>query len=105
MKAIIFAGGAGTRLWPLSRKKSPKQFEKVIGEKSTIQLAVERLLPEFAWEDIYIATSSQYLPIVKEQLPLIKATNLIGEPETKDVGPAVGLAMSQLYTRHKDTPI
>ena len=52
MKAVIFAGGAGTRLWPLSRKKSPKQFEKIVGEKSTLQLAVDRLLPEFFYLSI-----------------------------------------------------
>jgi mannose-1-phosphate guanylyltransferase len=57
MKAVIFAGGVGTRLWPLSRKKSPKQFEKIIGDKSTLQLSIEVLLPEFKPEDIYIATS------------------------------------------------
>ena len=52
MKAIIFAGGVGTRLWPLSRKKSPKQFEKIVGNKSTLQLAAERLAPDFSWKDI-----------------------------------------------------
>ena len=57
MKAIIFAGGVGTRLWPLSRKSSPKQFEKVIGNKSTLELSIERLVPDFAWEDIYISTN------------------------------------------------
>lgn len=105
MKAIIFAGGVGTRLWPLSRQKSPKQFEKVIGDKSTIQLAVERLLPDFAWKDIYIATSRQYLPIVKKQLPEIVSKNLIGEPTTRDVGPAVGLATALLVDKYKDTPV
>ena len=53
MKAVIFACGVGNRLWPLSRKKSPKQFEKVVGDKSTLQLAAERLLPEFDPSDIY----------------------------------------------------
>jgi len=61
MKAIIFAGGAGTRLWPLSRRNSPKQFEKVIGNKSTLQLAAERLLPDIEWKDIYISTSDRYV--------------------------------------------
>lgn len=105
MKAIIFAGGVGTRLWPLSRKSSPKQFEKVIGDKSTMQLAVERLLPDFSWKDIYIATSRQYLPIVNNQLPKINTHNLIGEPETKDVGPAVGVAMALLMKEYRDTPV
>ena len=46
MKAVIFAGGSGTRMWPVSRKASPKQFETLIGDKSTLQLAVDRLRPE-----------------------------------------------------------
>lgn len=96
MKAIIFAGGVGTRLWPLSRRRSPKQFEKVIGDKSTLQLAIERLTPDFSWEDIYIATGEQYIPIVREQLPQLLSSHIIAEPETRDVGPAVGLASAVL---------
>lgn len=53
MKIIIFAGGVGTRLWPLSRKNSPKQFEKIIGDKSTLQQTIDRLSPEFSLK-IYI---------------------------------------------------
>ncbi|MBI2617069.1 mannose-1-phosphate guanylyltransferase [Candidatus Gottesmanbacteria bacterium] len=105
MKAIIFAGGVGTRLWPLSRRRSPKQFEKVIGEKSTLQLAVERLLPDFAWDDIYIATSSQYEKIVAEQLPKLTSSHIICEPESRDVGPAVGLVSAVLTKIHPREPI
>ncbi len=54
MKAVIFAGGVGTRLWPLSRKNTPKQFEKVIGDKSTLQLAFDRISPIINSEDTYI---------------------------------------------------
>lgn len=93
MKAIIFAGGSGMRLWPLSRKKSPKQFEKIIGNKSTLQLAVERLIPDFNYSDIYISTNSLYADIVKKQLPKIPDTNFLFEPEKKDVAPAIALAM------------
>jgi len=93
MKAIIFAGGAGTRLWPLSRKNSPKQFEEIIGNKSTIQLTVERLVPDFSYSDIYISTNSLYKNIIRKQLPKIPEQNLILEPEKKDVGPALALAM------------
>ena len=64
MKVVIFAGGVGTRLWPLSRKNTPKQFGKLIGEQSTLQQAVERLSPEFSPEDIYIATGKRYEDIV-----------------------------------------
>lgn len=96
MRAIIFAGGVGTRLWPMSRKKSPKQFEKVIGEKSTLQLTVERLLPEFKAEDIYISTGLAYVDMVHDQLTFIPKENIIGEPVKRDVGPAVAYAISYI---------
>jgi len=105
MKAIIFAGGVGTRLWPLSRKSSPKQFEKVIGDKSTLQLAVERLLPDFGWKDIYIATGIRYVSTIASQLPKIPKENIIGEPEARDVGPAVGLMTAILEKTMPDEPI
>lgn len=91
MKCIIFAGGNGTRLWPLSRKSSPKQFEQIIGSKSTLQRAVERLQPDFSVEDCYVATSNNFVPLVHEQLSQIPVANIIGEPAMRDVGPAVGL--------------
>jgi mannose-1-phosphate guanylyltransferase len=105
MKIVVFAGGVGTRLWPLSRKNSPKQFEKILGDKSTLQLAVGRLRPDFAFEDIYIATGKKYERIVRAQLPKIPAQNFILEPAVRDVGPAVGMAMSVIGKRHPDSPV
>lgn len=105
MKAIVFAGGAGTRLWPLSRKKSPKQFEKIVGDKSTLQLAVDRLLPEFSPEDIYISTNVNYRSTVEKQLPDIPKKNFIFEPEKKDVGPALALASGIFARLAPDEPI
>src|SRR3989344_253666 len=101
MKAVIFAGGVGTRLWPLSRKKSPKQFEQIVGNSSTLQLSVERLTSSFAPEQIYISTGMPYVNMVSDQLPDIPKDNIIGEPEMRDVGPAVGLVAAIL---HKDSP-
>ena len=105
MKAIIFAGGVGTRLWPLSRKKSPKQFEKIISEKSTLQLAVNRLRPDFGWSDIYISTGKNYLELVQSQLSKTPPKNVIGEPVMRDVGPAVGLITSILMRSSPDEPM
>jgi mannose-1-phosphate guanylyltransferase len=101
MKAVIFAGGVGTRLWPLSRKKSPKQFEKIVGDKSTLQLAAERLQPDFAWKDLYISTGQKYTELVSNQLPKLPANHIIGEPVMRDVGPAVGLITALL---NQDSP-
>jgi len=105
MKIVVFAGGVGTRLWPLSRKNSPKQFEKILGDKSTLQLAVDRLRPDFAFEDTYVATGRKYEKIVRAQLPQIPAKNFIFEPAVRDVGPAVGMAMSIIGKDHPNTPI
>jgi len=105
MKAVIFAGGTGTRLWPLSRKKSPKQFEKIIGEKSTLQLAVERLTPDFSYKDIYISTNFLYREMIQNQLPKIPKENYFFEPEKKDVGPAIALVMGILNQKYPNEPV
>lgn len=98
MKIVVFAGGVGSRLWPLSRKNTPKQFEKILGDKSTLQLAVDRLQPDFPWEDIFISTGKSYVDIVREQLSNLPKENVIGEPMMRDVGPAVAL-MTGILTK------
>lgn len=105
MKAVIFAGGVGTRMWPLSRTQTPKQFEKMVDSKSTLQLTVERIRPDFDWEDIYVSTGEKYLPLVKKQLPQIPSKNLIGEPEMRDVAPAVGYLSSIIAKNWPDSPM
>ncbi len=96
MKIVIFAGGSGRRLWPISRQKSPKQFEPIIGEKSTLQLAVERVLPQYGADNIFISTNRRYVEMVREQLPALPPQNIIGEPTRRDLAAAVGLAIAHL---------
>lgn len=105
MKIVIFAGGVGTRLWPLSRKNSPKQFGKVFGDKSTLQQTIDRLTDEFAPSDIFIATGQKYEDIVYEQLSEIPRENFIFEPAMRDVGPAIGMVASILEKRFPDEPV
>lgn len=105
MKIVIFAGGVGTRLWPLSRKNSPKQFEKIFGEKSTLQETIDRLLPTFSPSDIYIATGLRYEKLVREQLTQLPHENFIFEPEMRDVGPAIGLVATLLAKQFPDEPV
>lgn len=104
MKAVIFAGGVGTRLWPLSRKNTPKQFEKIVGDKSMLQIAVSKLFPLFKWEDIYVSTGIDYEDLVSEQLPELPKENILVEPEMRDVGPAVGLVTSIFAKRFPNEP-
>lgn len=105
MKIVVFAGGVGTRLWPLSRKNTPKQFEKVVDDKSMLQVSVSKLFPDFAWSDIYISTNKQYEEILKKQFPEIPVENLIFEPAMRDVGPAVGLVMANFINKFPDEPV
>lgn len=104
MKVVIFAGGVGTRLWPLSRQNTPKQFGKIIGNKSTLQLAYERVSPIFKSSDIYVSSGIRYKDIIRKQLPKIPEENLIFEPEMRDVGAAVGLVAAILDRVASDEP-
>jgi len=105
MKIVIFAGGTGTRLWPLSRKKSPKQFEKIVDDYSTLQLTVSRCLLRFSEKDIFISTNVKYKEIIEEQLPQIPKSNFIFEPEKKDVGPAIALVCGIINKRFPKEPL
>lgn len=96
MKVVIFAGGSGRRLWPISLKSSPKQFEPIIGDKSTLQLAVDRVLLLVGEANVFVSTNVQYIPLVTAQLPMLSPRQFIGEPTRRDLAAAVGLAVCHL---------
>ncbi len=105
MKAVIFAGGAGTRLWPLSRKRSPKQFEKIIDGKSTLQIMADLVRSIAKPEEIYVSTSHLYTSSVKKQLPKLPSKNIIAEPLRKDTGPAVAFVAAVLAESGAEEPM
>ncbi len=86
----IMAGGIGSRFWPMSRTTFPKQFLDILNTgKTLIQQTYDRykkLVPE---ENIFIITSAEYIPIVKEQLPHVADENILGEPSRKNTAPCV----------------
>lgn len=91
MKIVILAGGAGSRLWPMSSKQKPKQFQKLVSDKTMLQETFERV--SFVKpEDIYVSTNAEYAHFVREELPTLPAENLILEPSMQDTGPCIGLA-------------
>lgn len=95
MLFLIFAGGAGTRLWPLSRKNSPKQFSPLHGDKSTVQMAFERI-QTFGSDQIFLSTNAAYVPIIREQLPELNPDHIFSEPARRDLAAAVGLSLLRL---------
>jgi mannose-1-phosphate guanylyltransferase len=96
---IIMAGGRGERFWPLSREKMPKQLLALLGKKSFLQEAVERVLPLVAAKNIFIITNEAQLPEVRKQLPKIPKANLIAEPVGRDTCAAVTLGAALVGAR------
>lgn len=104
-KALIFCGGVGTRLWPMSRKSHPKQFQPLVGTKSMFEVTVNRVMKGFSPENIFIATGAEYLDFIKKQAPLIPLENIIAEPVRRDTMGAVGLATKIISERYPDAII
>lgn len=101
--ALIMAGGRGERFWPRSRKNLPKQFLSLTDDgKTMIQLTVDRILPLVKAEDIYIATNKDYLSLVKEQLPVIPAENILCEPASRNTAPCIGLGAVHISKKYAD---
>ncbi len=96
MKVLILAGGRGTRLWPLSRRHKPKQFQKLISDKTMLRETAERLLPKFSWEDIFISTNKEYSKEVKKEFPELSKDNIIAEPVSRERVAALALFMAKL---------
>lgn len=95
MKAVILAGGTGTRLWPMSRDLKPKQFHSFVGRATMLQQTFERL-SFLQKSDIFVATNIQYQDLVKKQLPGLARQNLIIEPAMRDTGPCICFAAHRL---------
>jgi len=99
---VIMAGGAGLRLWPLSRGDKPKQLLSVVRGKSLLQLSYERLRGILPADRIYVCTASRHAQQVRENLPELPAANLLGEPMGRDTANAVGFSAAVIQKRDKD---
>lgn len=86
----IMAGGIGSRFWPMSRTARPKQFLDMLNTgKTLIQETFDRFVDFIPKENIFIITSEEYIPIVKEQLPKVLHENILGEPSRKNTAPCI----------------
>jgi mannose-1-phosphate guanylyltransferase len=98
----IMAGGAGTRFWPLSTEEKPKQFQRLLGNRSLLEESYLRARALAPAERIMVLTAETYLPLVREQLPELSAENVVGEPMRRDTAAAVALSALLCDTRFGD---
>lgn len=98
--AVIMAGGGGTRLWPVSRKKTPKQMLRIVGHQSLFQLAVGRLSGLFPPDRIIVVTLAEQADALHAECPELPLENYLIEPAPRGTASVVGLAAS--YIKFKD---
>ncbi|RXR26292.1 mannose-1-phosphate guanylyltransferase [Oerskovia turbata] len=104
--AVIPAGGAGTRLWPLSRRGNPKFLLDLTGAgRSLLQATVDRLAPLAGQDGIVLVTGRQHVASARTQLPGLRDDAVLAEPSPRDSMAAIGLAAAVLEHRHGDVVI
>src|SRR3989337_2257888 len=90
--ALILAGGGGTRLWPKSRNKTPKQFLKLFNNQTLMQITFARFMEILPKERIFCVTvSDEYKKEILKEIPGFVKENIIVEPQRRETGPAHGI--------------
>ena len=100
--AVIMAGGVGTRFWPRSRERSPKQLLEIIGKGTMIQNTVKRIQPLVPPQNVFVVTNRVQRAAVIKQLPQVPQENILEEPVGRNTAPCIGLAAMHVRRRIPD---
>lgn len=95
--ALVLSGGAGTRLWPRSRRARPKQFLDLTGEGTLLKQTVRRVSDLVPLERVFFVAPPEHVALIHEQLPDLAADHVVVEPYPRGNAAAVGLAMAALH--------
>ena len=96
LHALILAGGSGTRFWPLSRRRRPKQLLALDGEDSLLRATVRRLAPVVAARSIWVCTTRDLAGAVRRELPEVPPEQVLIEPEGRNTAPAIGWSVRSM---------
>jgi mannose-1-phosphate guanylyltransferase len=103
--AVIMAGGIGSRFWPLSRRRSPKQFLPIISEKSMIEETALRLNPDIPGDCIFTIANREQTETIARLLPDVPRSNLLVEPEGKNTAPSLILATALVFLQNPEAVV
>lgn len=96
--AVILAGGRGTRFWPRSRMRTPKQLLNIVGELTMLQQTAARLSPLFKLSQFFVVTNGEQATEVRKQLSRVPRAQVLAEPVGRNTAAAIGLAA--IHIRH-----
>ena len=96
--ALIMAGGIGSRFWPQSTEEMPKQFLKLLGDKTMIRMTYDRINKLIPAENVFIITNDRYVEKIKNEIPELPDINIITEPCSKNTAPCI--LLSSLYIKN-----
>ena len=100
---IIMAGGGGTRFWPLSRKKTPKQFLNLSGKDCMVNEAIDRLAQIVKYEDIFVVTNQSQADMMQEVTDgRISKTHILSEPAARNTAACIGYAAIEIISKYGD---
>ena len=99
---VLLAGGRGTRFWPRSRMRTPKQLLNIAGEETMLRQTVSRLAPLFAPRNFWAVTNTEQAAAVRSELRGIPASHILAEPVGRNTAAAIGLAAIHLTGDHRD---
>jgi mannose-1-phosphate guanylyltransferase len=94
--AVILAGGRGTRFWPRSRTRTPKQLLNIVGDTTMLEQTVARLAPIFPPARTWVVTNAEQASAVRAQMPRAARAQVLTEPTGRNTAAAIGLAAVHL---------
>jgi mannose-1-phosphate guanylyltransferase len=100
--AVILAGGRGTRFWPRSRKRTPKQLLDIVSAKTMLRETAERLAPLFSPRQIWVVTNEEQAAAVRRELPRVPREQILAEPVGRNTAAAIGLVATHFAKTHGD---
>ena len=101
MHAVILAGGRGTRFWPRSRTRTPKQLLNIVGRETMLQQTASRLKPVFGDAKVWVVTNRDQAADVRKQLPRVPRSQILAEPLGRNTAAAIGLAAIHIRHAHR----